>query len=550
MTTLRETEVDGVRCFWVDTGRPTLAGSLVFRQGMADEPLVESGWLHMLEHLALHGRGGGALHVNGSVSLLRTSFDAHGPADAVASHFADLSKWLAQPQFDEFEREKGVLRAEAVGRGGIYSRSLSWRFGAHGPGVFNYDEPGIGRSTPEALAERSTQVFTKDNAVLVLDGPPPPGLTLGLADGIFLPPQRAVPCDDSLPACYVDEAGMVLSGLVPRSAEATILPELIQRMLREKLRDDAGAAYAPWSHYEAVDQDSAVIVAGSDINSELNYTVVRTLRSALKKIADFSVPRDHVAEAVESTIQTVSDPYSAIGVAYRAANAVQQGHEPESFEQIIDEIRSITAVSLHETVKAFTSTLLLGAPAEAKPQEQMTLLAPPGRGPRSIGRAFRHHNWPAEKSELVVGPEVLQIADTEAYRSMSYNDVEAMFAYEDGGRLLVAHDGWGMSVEPGEWKNGREAVALLDRTVALERHLLQPSRGQAMHTPRMSALSRWRTAFFANLYRPLVLATIIVLLLGIIGVLALAQLWIVAGFVAVFMVRFVWESFKGEHSSG
>ena len=73
---MQQTTIDGVACFWVDTGRPTLTARLLFRAGSADEPLHESGWLHLLEHAVLHGRGGGTLHVNGFVSPLITAFDA------------------------------------------------------------------------------------------------------------------------------------------------------------------------------------------------------------------------------------------------------------------------------------------------------------------------------------------------------------------------------------------------------------------------------------------------------------------------------------------
>ena len=93
MTTLHQTNVDGVQCFWVDSGRPTLSAGLMFRCGIADEPLQESGWLHMLEHLALHDRGGGALHVNGSVTPLLTMFESHGPADQVVDHLTGVTRW-------------------------------------------------------------------------------------------------------------------------------------------------------------------------------------------------------------------------------------------------------------------------------------------------------------------------------------------------------------------------------------------------------------------------------------------------------------------------
>ena len=134
MISVHSTDVDGVPCFWVDSGRPTLAVSLQFRFGSADEHFLESGWQHLLEHCVLHGRGGGALQINGSVDLLETAFTAHGPADAVAAHLAEVTAWLADPELEDVEHEAKVLQAEreARGHGGPATRALGWRYGAHG----------------------------------------------------------------------------------------------------------------------------------------------------------------------------------------------------------------------------------------------------------------------------------------------------------------------------------------------------------------------------------------------------------------------------------
>jgi len=137
MTELFETYVDGVRCFWVNSGRPTLAAMLMFRYGGADEPLPESGWQHLLEHLALHGRGGGTLAVNGSVTPLLTTFEAHGPVDQVVDHLSSLSRWLAAPDVGDLDRERNVLAAESATRGSAVLRALSWRYVARGPGVMS-----------------------------------------------------------------------------------------------------------------------------------------------------------------------------------------------------------------------------------------------------------------------------------------------------------------------------------------------------------------------------------------------------------------------------
>ncbi|HWS57892.1 MAG TPA: hypothetical protein VN257_05080, partial [Actinotalea sp.] len=97
MVTLHHDAVNGLPTWWVDSGRPTLAASLIFRAGIADETLPTTGWLHLVEHLALHDRQSGALHVNGSVSLLTTQFDLHGPPAAVWQTIDDICGWLRDP---------------------------------------------------------------------------------------------------------------------------------------------------------------------------------------------------------------------------------------------------------------------------------------------------------------------------------------------------------------------------------------------------------------------------------------------------------------------
>ena len=163
--------------------------------------------------------------------------------------------------------------------------------GARGPGKFgSYSEPALGRATAERLTERAKRVFTAENAVLVLDGPPPTGLRLSLPQGEFLPAVAAVPCDDTLPAGYVDEAGVVVSGVVRRSSAVTMLPEIIQRALRDQLRNTDGAAYAPWATYEPVDGDHAVVVAGSDVNADRYPHVVETTWALIRKLRAQGAP--------------------------------------------------------------------------------------------------------------------------------------------------------------------------------------------------------------------------------------------------------------------
>ncbi len=473
VTELHDTEIDGVRCFWVDTGRPTLAAQLVFRQGVADEPLPESGWLHLLEHLALHGRGGGALQVNGSVSLLLTSFDAHGPPAEVADHLREVTAWLVDPRFVELERERGVLRAEAETRGGPVTGALGWRYGAQGPGVCAYPEPGLARATADPLRERASRVFTAGNAVLLLDGPPPDNLRLELPDRRLQAPPQAIPCEESLPAAYVDGPGVVVSGVVSRSHEATFVPDLLQRQLRRRLRDEAGGAYAPWAVYEPVDDDRAVVVAGSDLLPELHKTIATVVTELAKDLARRGPEAAALQELVVQRTQALHDPYAAFGVALRAGHAVLNGREPQTFDEIREELTATDVERVRGHLAEFSASMLVGLPPEADNLFLRKLELIP-ESPQARRRTFRNVNWPADRGELVVAPDRIELRAGGDARGAAVDDVIALFAFADGGRHVLRSDGYGINVDPRVWRRGEDAVAEIDRIVPADRHLPVP----------------------------------------------------------------------------
>lgn len=493
MTLVNESDVDGVRCFWVDTNRPTLRASLLFRQGLVDETLPESGWLHMLEHLALDGKGGGALSIDGSVSLLQTSFDAHGPAEAVGDHLTAVSRWLKEPELARLEHERGVLAAESSARGGPALRALGWRYGSRGPGIFNVGEVGLGRASAGTLRDRAHHVFNRGNAVLVLDGPPPPGLTLDLHDGPLLSPPPAIPCDDTLPGVYRDDAGVLLSGVVDRSHGALMLPYMLQRMLRDRLRHEAGAAYAPWSDYQAVDLGHAVVFAGSDVAAKMLPDLFSEIERLNHTIRDHGLPDDVVREAVDLRLQAINDPYNSMGLAYAAGANVLDGVEPKTFEEIVADVSAVNPANLQGDARAFTETLLVGLPGDAPVSDDWTTIAAPSHPPDPEGMLFKHRDWPASTDELRVGKYRVQVSSGSYARSLPLSAVEAMFVYDDGGRFLIDRDGWGIAIEPGEWGDGENAVKLLDAFVRPERRCPMPARDIAK-PQRMSAAKRWATA--------------------------------------------------------
>lgn len=483
------TEIDGVTTFWVDTGRPTLGAQLLFRTGMVDERLPQSGWTHLVEHLTLHGSQPGTLEVNGAVGLLTTSFTAHGPVEAVARHLEEVARRLTRPDTSDLVRERRVLAAEARRRGGPVPRALAQRFGARGPGTVSYGELGLSRATAELLHAWAAGRFTRGNAVLVLDGPPPPSLTLPLPEGQRLDVPPAQPVETVLPAMYVDESGLVVSGTVPRTHAATIFSELVGASLVDLLRHDKGAAYAPWSVYERVDAEQAVVVAGSDVAPDLLPSLATT---ALNWVSGRRYESDVVQAQVDRRLQDMSDPYAAGNHAAATAYSWLLGDEVLTTAERLDAVRRVTPADVAAVADAWRQSLLLGIPGETTWREQVRRSAPRRRSPEK-GRVHRHRNWPAVVDRLIVtGDGIVQAQPRrgELVHTFDPRELEIVGRSADGSRFLVDADGWPFALDPREWSRGASIVKAIDDAAPSDRTVdLPPTDGPAWR--RASWWQRW-----------------------------------------------------------
>ena len=486
---MQQTTIDGVTCFWVDSGRPTLTARLLFRGGSADEPLHESGWLHLLEHAVLHGRGGGTLHVNGFVSPLVTAFDAHGPAEAVAQHLTEVTAALHRLDPTRLKHERDVLRAEGDMRGGPSVRAFSWRYGARGPGVIAMGEPGLGRAEWQRLQERAHSVFTRGNAALVLDGPVPEGMRLDLPEGELLPIPRADACQQQLPAWYVDDS-LVLSGVVRRSNGATILPDLLERGLRVRLREEAAGSYAPWATYEPADADRAQVIAGADASRALMPTLADQARQLVDQLAQGPDPA-WLDDVKAMRRQAMLDPYALVGTAMRAAHDHLRGLPVLTREETLAELDATTVEEVQGLAQEFASSMLLGLPGEAMAPTDIPRVTQPVEQGAVFGRRFRRADWPATTHSLVVDDEDAHLLEGDQYTCFHADDVAGMLSWDDGGRHLITYDGWGLTVEPSHWRRGHRAVEALDAMVPAARQLPMPSRDPVEPPALPHPVTRW-----------------------------------------------------------
>lgn len=519
MNAVRETEIDGVLCFFVDTGRPASSAHLIFRQGLADEPLHESGWLRLLEHLALLDRETLSRPIEGTVTMLTTGFRAHGGEVAVVDRLRELSRWLGEPDLRLLARERGVLQAEAQRRSDPLLRSLTWRYGATGPGVASYAEAGSVRATPELLAERAQRVFNRSNAVLVLDGPPPATVSLPLPSGEYRPSTPAPTLDRRLPAAYVDDSGVTLSGTVPRSHEAEFLPDLLERAVHDGLRQRTGGVYAPWARMERVDDRHLVVATGSDVVPEMLRSIAGVGHDISRRLADEGVPRAWLTEAVDARLRALDGPRAALDVALGAAYAVLGDQVPKTHEELVHEARATDPDLVDAAVRAFHETLLVGVPEGARLDGGLRTVDFPETEPASTASRHRHVNWPADLATFSANDEFLESATGTSARSLRVDDVVALFAWRDGTRKVVARDGSSLEMEPTQWYRGHQLTAALDRAVPADLHVPMPDRVVTFR--RMGPAERCAITFgrVANTVPGIAVMLGVSLLLVLIGVL-------------------------------
>jgi hypothetical protein len=498
MTTVRETEIDGVLCFFVDQGRPVSSAHLLFRHGLADEALPETGWVRLLEHLALLDRETLNRPIHGTVSMLLTRFDVFGGPEAVVERVAALSRWLFEPDLRLLARERGVLQADAQLRADPLVRSLPWRYGAKGPGVAGFMEVGAVRATPELLTERAQRVFNNANALLVLDGPPPANLRIPLVLGEYQPPRAAEPVPRALPASYVDDSGLTLSGVVRRSHAASFLPGILERAVHDGLRQRTGGAYAPWSSMVEVDDQLAVVAGGSDVVPETRTTAGPAGLAVLDQLVEEGVPRAWVHEAVEQRLARLQTPEAAFQVAREAAYAALSARVPQSLEELVEELRATDPGQVDLAVRELRSSLLVGLPEGATPDVSTPPITFAEVEPTSSGRRHRHVNWPADASTFSVDDGAVEVGTVVTARRLAVSDVVAMFAWRDGTRELVGRDGSRLEMDPHQWYGAAELTRDLDDAVPAELHVPMADREttfRRMGIPQRAseAFVRWAT---------------------------------------------------------
>lgn len=291
----------GIKTVWTEPSSAEgedITGCMYFRVGITDETLPLRGITHLIEHLSMFHQPLGTPHMNASVSLAHTEFHLQGSPERVCKFLHDVSHAIHHLPADRLELEKQVLSAESADRTSPAAFTmLKERFGLTTYGLAATREVGVPSLTAEQLRWWASRYFTRENCVLVFDGPPPPGLDVQLPSGEFIPAPPATSVHEHFPRhCFENTPQVGFQGHMPNSPLVLQIAEIVQA----RLKRDATARGETFT----------------DVDEGLSYTgdgrAIVTLTALVKQESSLDGTRDFLGSikdiaCVSSTPRPVTD---------------------------------------------------------------------------------------------------------------------------------------------------------------------------------------------------------------------------------------------------
>jgi zinc protease len=465
----RRTEVDGVQCFWQEDGTDELLAGLIFRVGFADESFRTCGISHLAEHLALPTAPIAGVPYNGEVDCLTTVVWARGDRTGVCELISEAASSLSDPPLARFEREREILRAEALTRSwNQWRESLALRFGPVAHGLIAYREVAPDAATDAEIADWMRTRFTKANAVLYLTGKPPPTLKLNLRAGRRHRVPAPRPIDYiSYPAAFPHstEGTIAVSMVYRRSYAIAVALQIADARLHQHLRHQAGSSYAVDHRIEYLDRNHAHALLWADCVPSEVVDGRNTMIGVLEELALRGPTEAELAFHVDAARRWAHDLTETGGNVYNAAHHHLLGREPHSQWDALAAVERLTGDEVANALRgALRSTLLLLPDETPIPGGRFT---PYPMEPRRIprGRSFR----PAadgdvqEDVRLVVGAEGVAVGGPDWKQAVLYDDCIGIRRWDDGTRELWSSDGFRIFVDPADWNDGAAAARAIDR---------------------------------------------------------------------------------------
>jgi zinc protease len=464
---------------------------LMFRVGMADEPLHMAGVTHLIEHLALSGLGEQPYEYNGSVDQTHTTFVVSGTAGQVVDFFARVTAALGALPLDRVAIERRIIETEAAGHvSGSLRGSMRLRFGASGYGTLDYTQVGLLWLTPQAVAQWAAAHFTSGNAAAWVAGPVIPELRFDLAPGARIPAPAPVPKQLRSPCVTQDRShGVTASMIGARSTALATGFSVLEYRARQRIRHAEGLSYTVQTAIEQLDGRVVHALAMTDALQDH----AKKAGSALLDVADvlsLSGPEPaEIQRVVSAWDEAISDPQSVVAEMDGMARDELLGVTPRTFATIRQETAALTGTAVADALKPVLKSLILIIPEGTESPR-------PHFAPYPLMQA---HPLPGTEvpsaydtgEKIVVGPAGISMCDAErrAY-SIIWQEVAVGVRWQDGSRLLIGRDGSDVLFRPPMWRNPALIMSVIDRNTPADRFVEVEGPGPSAELPRPPKLRR------------------------------------------------------------
>ncbi|MFC7535333.1 insulinase family protein [Actinoplanes sp. GCM10030250] len=463
---IRQLEVDGVPALLAPVGGTTHAG-LVFRVGLADEPLARRGITHLVEHLVMYGLNDGfddaESHRNSKVGIEHTYFHVQGSAERIAAFVTGICAALRRLPTERIDAEREILRAEAADRVG--DPLPRWRHGARDFGMPSYPEWGLGGLGADHLNEWVARYFTRENAVLWVAGPAiPEGLRLDLPEGERQPAPAPSSALAVTPAWFAGSGTAVAwDTVVRREARAAVFANVLERQLHRDLCLRGEIAGTVRTEYQPRAGRTARITAYADPLPERAGAALGGMIDALAAMRAGRIEPQDVATVVELTCAGLRQAERRGGRLPGQAFNVLAGLSVRGLDDAVTEASAVTVAEVAEVAaSAYESGLLMtpaGTSADWGGYPTVAL-----RGPAAVsGRTVRARG--NRNLRLVHGDEGISLVEGETTTTVRYDACAALLAWPDGGRRLVGDDAATVRLEPALFRGGAALVDEIDARV-------------------------------------------------------------------------------------
>lgn len=464
---MQRTSIDGVHTFW-EQGPEPLTAILMFRSGTRHETFRTAQVSHLVEHLVMSTLPKSHLDHNAQVDSDTTSFYATGQPDEVVDFLERVCAGIRDLPIQLVEREAGVLQAEdATSDHPAVCWSVGMRFDLTGIGLLGASGPGPRHLSGEHAATYAATHLVRDNAVLVLSGPPPAGLRLDLPDGPR--PGETAGRRSVFPLPALNHADMpfpTISFEVPAMGEHEgVLAAILQDRLSDDLRHERGIAYSCEVGLLRLDH-STLVTVWTDGQEDRRAEIATALWSSVRDLATSGPTEAELAHAVKGMSARLADPRNTVDWVAAEAYRHLVGLPPRTREGYLASLEELTTESVRLRVASGLDSVLLGVP----PDVEVELDELPDRteaefsqGHPVTGEVFARRTLSLAPRDLrfVAGPEGISQTAHGFTASAPWDGVVGV-AVADGMRQVVLETGQPLLVMRRHVKDSDRLFAIID----------------------------------------------------------------------------------------